>query len=174
MDITLRKKLIDEVLDVDKNIKKRLMKIQIRNLPKEDTAALYTAFDPEELQKLSVFVSSLRKSLENKAHVARLVATEWQKNKPFERNLVVLCAVEEILIMYNYLVSLYRRPGSSQQTRLAMKSILMSLQENLEKIIQNMSAASTKIVGTHYQASYMQALGAYKLVLADLKKGELR
>ena len=62
----LRKKLIKEVLDSDKMINKRLSYIQFKNVPKNETALLHHQMDPKEVQKLGVFVSTLRKTLEHK------------------------------------------------------------------------------------------------------------
>ena len=70
MEIEQRRMPIDTVLNIKKRTKKRLAQLQLKNLPKEGTTALYTAFVPEELQKLSVSVPFLKKPLENKAHVA--------------------------------------------------------------------------------------------------------
>jgi hypothetical protein len=40
MQTDLRRKLIREVLDTDKNINKRVSQIQIKNVPKEDARLL--------------------------------------------------------------------------------------------------------------------------------------
>ncbi len=57
----LRRKLIREVLDRDKNINKQVSYIQFKNAPKNEVALLHHQMDPEEAQKLGIFVSSLRR-----------------------------------------------------------------------------------------------------------------
>ncbi len=55
----LRRKLIREVLDSDKNFNKQVAYIQFKNVPKNEVALLHHQMDPEEAQKLGIFVSSL-------------------------------------------------------------------------------------------------------------------
>ena len=59
----LRRKLIREVLDRDKNIKhKSKTPTHSLRVHKNEVALLHHQMDPEEAQKLGIFVSSLRKT----------------------------------------------------------------------------------------------------------------
>ena len=69
----LRNKLIREILDTDKNINKRLTSIQLKNMPKEETKLINDTLNKEEIQKLNIFVASLRRSLEHKAIIAKMM-----------------------------------------------------------------------------------------------------
>ena len=81
--------------------------------------------DPEEAQKLGIFVSSLRKTLEHKHNSSKMLLSPVAKS--IEKHIMSLCGVEEIITMCNYIVSVYRKMGHSNQTRITMKSIFASL-----------------------------------------------
>ena len=50
--------------------------------------------------------------------------------------------------MCSFIVEVYRKAGNAERTRVAMKSVLSSMQENVEKIASYTSAAMHKVVGT--------------------------
>jgi hypothetical protein len=62
-----------EVLDEDKNINKRVSEIQIKNLPKKDGLLLKKQLNKTEIQKLNLYVSNIRKILEQKASISKLM-----------------------------------------------------------------------------------------------------
>ena len=66
----LRKKLIQEILDTDKNVNKRLSQIQFKNIPKDEARLIHTQLNKEDI-KINIFVASLRKSLEHKPTIAK-------------------------------------------------------------------------------------------------------
>ena len=105
----LRNKLIREILDTDKNANKRLSQIQLKNMPKEEARAVHTQLNREEIQKLNIFVSSLRKSLEHKAIITKIIAERTVRYNKLNNYIIDICSVEEILIMYNYIVNVYKK-----------------------------------------------------------------
>ena len=139
----MSRKLIDEAINSDRNVHKQVAQIQLkRAMAPEEAPVPYAALglNPEELQKLKVFVSSLRKSLGHKARLARTVATEWVNTKTLGKRLFDLSNVVEITVMHSFIVEVYRKAGSTERTRVAMKSVLSSMQETVEKIARYLSA----------------------------------
>ncbi len=122
----LRRGLIREVLDSDKNINKKVVHIKFKNVPKNEVALLHHQMDPEEAQRLGIFVSSLRKTLEHKNNSSKFVLSPGAKS--IDKHIMNLCGVEEAITMYNYTVSVYRKMGHTSQTRVTMKSIFASLE----------------------------------------------
>ena len=109
MDNSLRKKLIREVLDNDKHINNRVSQIQLRKIPKDETRVLYIQLNKEEIQKLNIFVASLRKSFEQKAIIAKIMADRALRFNKFNSYIIEICSVGEILTMYNYSVNVYKK-----------------------------------------------------------------
>ncbi len=142
----LRKKLITEVLDADKMINNRLSYIQFKNVPKNEVALLHHQMDPEEVQKLGVFVSTLRKTLENKNNSSKMLLSPGSTQ--IDKHIMNLCGVEDIIMMYNYIVSVYRKNGQSNQTRITMKSIFFSLESYIKSIVRNMKLSLDRITGS--------------------------
>ena len=68
-----------------------------------------------EIQCFSLSVASLRQVLENKASVSRA--------RLEERNIIILCSIEEVLTMYSFIVNSFERSGNTTQMILSMKSI---------------------------------------------------
>ena len=62
MDQSLRSKLMNEVLDIDGNEEPKLSSPPLRSISPSEATALSSALDPSELQKLSVFVTNLKKT----------------------------------------------------------------------------------------------------------------
>ena len=94
MDQSLRSKLMNEVLDIDGNKKPKLSSPPLRSISPSEATALSSALDPSELQKLSVFVTNLKKTFLSKASASKSVATEWLKPDSFEKNVAYLCSIE--------------------------------------------------------------------------------
>ena len=61
MEHDLRRKLIREILDEDKNINARVAKLQIQNMPKQDRALLQSQLNTDEIQKLNLYASTIKK-----------------------------------------------------------------------------------------------------------------
>ena len=109
---------------------------------------LQSQLNTEEIQKLSIFVSSLRKVLEHKNHVAKLMLSHTIKPNQINKYAIDISSIEEIIRMYNYIVGVYRKVGVNQQTRLTMKSIFMSLENYITSITQSSRIAIPKVAGT--------------------------
>ena len=105
----LRNKLIREILDTDKNINKRLTSIQLKNMPKEETKLINDTLNKEEIQKLNIFVASLRRSLEHKAIIAKVMVDRTVRYNKLNNYIIDIVSVEEILTMYNYIVNVYKK-----------------------------------------------------------------
>jgi hypothetical protein len=166
----LRNKLIREILDTDKNANKRLSQIQLKNIPKEEARAVQTQLNREGIQKLNIFVSSMRKSLEHKAIITKIIAERIVRYNKLNNYIIDICSVEEILTMYNYIVDAYKKVGNTQQTRLLMKSILMSMEDNIDTIVENLKISKYKITTTRHLQSFLYAQGLYELIQEQLKK----
>ena len=133
---TVRKKLIREVLDSDRDTNKRLSKIQIKNLPKEDAALIQSQLNTDEIQKLNVYASSIRKILEHKAHISKMLLSYSINQDTINKYILDISSIEELNTMYNYIVFLYRRLGNSQQSRLSMKSMFMTFEFYVDNIVK--------------------------------------
>ena len=136
MDPDIRKKLIREVLDEDRNINKRVSEIQIKNLPKQDALLLQNQLNTTEIQKLNLYASNIRKILEHKAFVSKMMLSNTISNDTLNKYIIDISSIEEIMTMYNYIVGVYRGLGLSQQSRNAMKSIFMSFDIYINSIVK--------------------------------------
>ena len=164
--------LIDEAINNDRDVHRKVVQLARPRAATPEMPVPYTALglNPEELQKLKVFVSSLRKSVGHKAQLARTVATEWVNTKTLDKRLFDLSNVVEITAMCNFIAEVYRKAGLTERARLAMKSVLSSMQENVEKIARYLSAVMYKVVGTRHLAGYLHALSVYKLIPSQLQR----
>ena len=98
MNKNIRNRQIREILDNDLNINRQLLRIQIKNVPKDDMPIQpHTQTNNIELQRFNLSVSSLRQILEYKANVTRA--------KIDARNIIILCSTEEVLSMYNFIAN---------------------------------------------------------------------
>ena len=52
----------------------------------------------------------------------------------------------QICVMYSYTVSVYRKVGVSQYTRLATKSVLVTVQKNTELILAYMERYTPHVI----------------------------
>ena len=52
---SVRKKLIREVLDSNRDINARVAKLQIQNMPKQDRVLLQSQLNNDEIQKLNLY-----------------------------------------------------------------------------------------------------------------------
>ena len=105
----LRNKLIREILDNDENINKRLTSIQLKSIPKDESRVIHTQLNKEGIQKLNIFVASLRKSLEHKAIIAKIMVDRTVRYNKLNNYIIDIVSVEEILTMYNYIVNVYKK-----------------------------------------------------------------
>ena len=105
----LRNKLIREILDTDKNITKRLTSIQLKSIPKDESRVIHTQLNKEGVQKINIFVASLRRSLEHKANIAKIMVDRTVRYNKLNNYITDICSVEEILTMYNYIVDVYKK-----------------------------------------------------------------
>ena len=152
----LRRKLIREVLDSDKEIIKRASYIQFKNVPKNEVALLHHQMDPEEAQKLGICVSSLRKTLEHKNNSSKMLLSSGAKHT--DKHIMNLCGVEEVITMHNYIVSVYRKMGHSNQTRVTMKSIFASLEGDTQSIVRNMKLAVGRLTRSPQMSPFLHAM----------------
>ena len=117
-------------------INKRLSYIQFKNVPKNEFALLHHQMDPEEVQKLGVFVYTLRKTLESNNNSSTMLLSPGATQ--IDKHIMNMCSVEDIITMYNYIVAVYRKNGHSNQARITMKSIFASLEGYVKSIVKNM------------------------------------
>ena len=84
----LRNKLLDEVVDRhNDDVTRKSIQLQMLKTVTGDrraTPLVKSDLNPEQMQKLSVFVSSLQKSLEQKAQSAKLLSQGWVDGKARE------------------------------------------------------------------------------------------
>ena len=96
--------------------------------------------DPQEMQKLSVFVSSLQTPLEQTMNAAKLIASVWVKGKAMGKYLNDMCNFVQIATML-------------QKTMMAY-----------------MDQFLPQVNGTEHMDSYLHALSVYRLMVAQIKK----
>ena len=60
---SVRKKLIREVLDSDSYINARAAKLQIQNMPKQGRVLLQSQLNNDDIQKLNLYASTIKKYL---------------------------------------------------------------------------------------------------------------
>ena len=138
----LRQKLLDEVLERDNDdANRKVVQLQMQKVASSDRRAeplVKSNINSEQMQKLSVFVSSLQKSLEQKVRSGKLLTQSWAIGKEQDKNLMDVCNVTQICVVCKRIAGVYRGVGTSQYTRLAMKSVLVSVQQNAELILMYM------------------------------------
>ena len=170
----LRQKLLDEVLERDNDdANRRVVQLQMQKVASGDRRAeplVKSNMNSEQMQKLSVFVSSLQKSLEQKVRSGKLLTQSWANGKEQEKNLMDVCNVTQICVMYNYIVGVYQGVGTSQYTRLAMKSVLVSVQKNAELILMYMERFLAQVLNSHFISSYLYAMSVYRLMIGQIKR----
>ena len=151
----LRQKLLDERLERDNDdANRQVVQLQMQKVASGDRRAeplVKSNMNSEQMQKLSVFVSSLQKSLEQKVRSAKLLTQSWANGKEQEKNLMDVSNVTQVCVMYNYMVGVYRGVGTSQYTRLAMKSVLVSVQKNAELILMYMERFLAQVLSSHFE-----------------------
>ena len=86
-----------------------------------------------------------------------------------DKHIMNLCGVEDIIMMYNYIVSVYRKNGHSNQTRITMKSIFASLESYVKSIVRNMKLSFDRIAGSPHKSAFLHAFGIYELIIEQLK-----
>ena len=170
----LRQKLLDEVLERDNDdANRRVVQLQMQKVASGDRRAeplVKSNMNSEQMQKLSVFVSSLQKSLEQKVRSGKLLTQSWANGKEQEKNIMDVCNVTQICVMYNYIVGVYQGVGTSQYTRLAMKSVLVSVQKNAELILMYMERFLAQVLNSHFISSYLYAMSVYRLMIGHIKR----
>ena len=143
MQPELRKKLVREILDEDKNIQKRVSEIQLKNIPKEDATFLRKQLKTDDVQKLNIYASSIRKILEHKANISKLLLSHSINENTLNKYIIDISSVEELMSMYNYIVAIYRSLGLSQNSRQSMKSIFMTFSFYIDTIIKKLKNGFT-------------------------------
>ena len=103
-------------------------------------------------------------------NAAKLLTSVWVKGKAMDKYLSDMCNVTQVSTMYNYIVGVYRKVGVSQYTRMAMKTVLVTVQKNAELIVAYMDQFLPQINGTEHMPSYLHALSVYRLMVARIKK----
>ena len=109
----LRRKLVREILDEDKNIQQRVSQIQLKNMPKEDAKFLRKQLNTNDLQKLQIYASSIRKVLEHKATISKFLLSHSINENTLNKYIIDISSIEELMAMYNYIVTIYRSLGLS-------------------------------------------------------------
>ena len=171
MQNDLRRKLIRETLDEDKHINKWVAQIQIKNIPKEDALLLKSQLNSDEIQKLNVYASSIRKILEHKANRSKLLLSYSTNQDTLNKYVVDISSIEELVSMYNYSVSIYRGLGLSQTSRLAMNSIFVTFEFYIDSIVKNLKMALPKVSDNWNIQSFRNAINFYEIIDNQLKKG---
>ena len=144
MQSDLRRNLIREVLDSDKNINKRVSQLQLTNIPKEDALLLKSQLNSDEIQKLNVYASRIRKILEYIAHISKLLLSYTINQETLNSYIIDLSNIEELKTMYNYITGIYRGLGMSQQSRNAMKSVFMTFEVYIDNLVKKYENCFTK------------------------------
>ena len=70
--------------------------------------------------------------------------------------------------MYKYIVSVYRKMGHSNQTRITMKSIFASLEGYAKSIVKNMRLFMGQLTGSPQMPPFLHAMSICELILKQL------
>ena len=81
-----------------------------------------------------------------------------------------LCAIEELMNMYNFIVSIYRKLGNSQQSRECVKTIFMSFEIYVVSIIKKYENDFNKYLRT-IKKELITAISFYEIIERRLSKG---
>ena len=173
MQADLRRKLIREVLDTDKNINKRVSQIQIKNVPKEDARLLKKQLNSDKIQKLNVYASSIRKILEYKKYISKMLLSNVINQEKMDEIIIDLSSIEQLNAMYNYIIGIYRNLGLSQQSRQVMKSIIMTMENYTDSIVKHMKLALPRVSNNININSFKNALNFYEILLNKIKNGNI-
>jgi hypothetical protein len=171
MQPEMRRKLVREILDEDKNIQQRVSQIQRKNIPQEDAKFLRKQLNTDDVQKLNIYAASIRKVLEHKATISKFLLSHSINENTLNKYIIDISSVEELMAMYNYIVNIYRSLGLSQKSRQAMKSIFMSFSFYIDTIIKNMKMALPLLSENPNIQSYKNAISFYEIIDGQLKKG---
>ena len=110
-------------------------------------ALLQSQINTEDTPKLSMRASSLSKVLEHKAHLSKTTLSHNIKPARLHKASSYISSIEEAKPMCNYIVGVYKKLGSNQQTRLTMQSIFMSLESHAANIVKNLRLVVPKVSG---------------------------
>ena len=165
--------MIREALDNDKNTNKRVARMQIKNVPKDEVALLQSELNTEEIQTMSIYVSSLRKVFEHKAHVSKTMLSYNIKPTTLNKFIVDISSIEEIMTMYSCVGGICRKLGNNPQTRLTAQCIFMSVGSYVANIVKNLRMVTPRVSGVvgANMSSFIMALSLHELTDAQLKKG---
>ncbi len=134
---------------------------------------MQSQLNTEEIQQVGIFIASLRKVLEHKSHVAKMAQSYIAKPNQVNKYIIDICKVEEVISMYSFIVSIYRKVGNNQQITLTMKSIFMGIEAYIKNIVKNMMFLISTVSGTHHSPLFITALSLSEVIDEQLRTGSL-
>ena len=137
MNMETRRRLINEVLDSDKNINKRVSNIQRQKLlgVTEDVAP-YIQINQEDINKMKLYASTLRQVLEKRYLLTNIFLSD-DSLPSLNKYIVELAQTEDVMVAYNNVVSVYLNPRNTQETKTRIRRLLIAFEEIVRSIAIN-------------------------------------
>ena len=125
-----RRRLINEVLDSDKNINKRVSNIQRQKLlgVTEDVAP-YIQINQEDINKMKLYASTLRQVLEKRYLLTNNFLSDMVNLSHINKYIVELGQTEDVTLAYNNVVSVYLNPRNTQETKTYIRRLRIAFEK---------------------------------------------
>ena len=110
-----RRRLINEVLDSDKNINKRVSNIQRQKLlgVTEDVAP-YIQINQEDINKMKIYASTLRQVLEKRYLLTNNFLSDITNLTQINKYIIETAQTEDVIAAYYNVVSIYLNTRNTQ------------------------------------------------------------
>jgi hypothetical protein len=140
MNITLRKKLINEVKDYEKLTNLRVANIQKRKiLGLNEEVEPYIQLNHEDIRKSEEITSVLKQILEKNLLLIRQFKENIRDNLRDNKYIIEISQIESVKNAYNNIILVFQNHRHTQETRSHIKRELVSLEHYIFDIINNLS-----------------------------------
>ena len=133
-----RRRLINEVLDSDKNNNMRVSNIQRQKLMGvvEDVNP-YTQINQEDINKMKIYASTLRQVLEKRYLLTNNFLSD-NSLPNLNKYIVELAQTEDVILAYNNVVSIYLNPRNTPETKTYIRRLLIAVEQMVSNIANNL------------------------------------
>jgi len=170
----IRRKLINEIKDHDRNMNARVAAIQKRKLLGVDEEAVpYTQINENDVRKMEEITNLLKQLLEKQLLIISQFKDNITQYSKDEKYILEVSQIETIKSAYNSIVSVYLNPRNTQETKTYLKKALISLEHYIIEIVNKLR----DIIGyTRWNKatpfnSLIRAFTLYEIILKQFDKG---
>lgn len=174
MNLSTRRKLIQEVKDYDLNVNRRVADAQKRKiLGISEQAEPYTQLNEQDIAKMQEITNILKQLLEKKLltvnHFKEDVKTFSHDNK----QILEISQIETIKTAYNNIISIYLNPRNTQETKTYIKRILISFENYIIDISNGIGdiIAYIRSENSGHLDALVRAYTLYEIILSQFAKG---